>query len=47
MQCPNSPIPIGLRPKYQQPANIMWKDCSRVQCATIEDRSTAQEEGFA
>ena len=25
----------------------MWKDCSRVQCSTIEDRSTAQEEGLA
>jgi len=25
----------------------MWKDCSRVQCSTIEDRSTAQQEGLA
>ncbi len=27
--------------------DVMWKDCFCVQCANIEDRSTAQEEGFA
>jgi hypothetical protein len=44
--------------KHEQPADfpsltehldkkVMWKDCFCVQCATIEDRSSSQEERFA
>ena len=33
--------------QYNWTTKFMWKDCFRFQCATVEDRFTAQGEGFA